>query len=82
MSETTIEDRARELLMKRRRSDLVERNEVPYYMADFAESEFPREREEAVREFVAKVNSPRLVDSDFDEAAAEVFEEMFGKDLG
>lgn len=46
-------------------------------MSDFA----TKERESAVREFIGKVNSPLMVDMDFDVAARDVFREMFNKEF-
>ncbi len=39
------------------------------------------ERKAAVREFIEKVNSPLLLDIDFDDAASDVFKSMFNEDL-
>jgi hypothetical protein len=50
----------------------------------FAKSEFPREREEAVRQFIEKVRAKTMEHFENDiwtSADAEVFKEMFGKEL-
>jgi hypothetical protein len=50
--------------------------------ANFAKSEFPREREEACREFVEKVNELHFKQAMYHpDAMWTAFKEMFGVDL-
>jgi hypothetical protein len=74
----SIEDRARE--WARRTPWQVD----DMSLIDFAKSEFPREREEAVREFIEKWRAKTMEHFENDiwtSADAEVFKEIFGKDL-
>jgi hypothetical protein len=72
----TIEERARDFILSRTRYATEYAAEM--YGKDFAEFA-TIEREKAVREFIEKLNSPLLVDVDFDVAARDVIREMFGR---
>jgi hypothetical protein len=57
---------------------------VAGYITPQVESEFPREREEAVRRFIEKVRAKTMEHFENDiwtSADAEVFKEMFSKEL-
>jgi hypothetical protein len=94
----SIEDRAREWMDKNTSMRLTTEPEygipaielnrrytrLQQRLIDFAKSEFPREREEAVREFIEKWRAKTMEHFENDiwtSADAEVFKEIFGKDL-
>jgi hypothetical protein len=79
---STIEERASEYCRKKNFVGINPNGIVPMWMADFAESEFPREREEAARQFARTMHSRLGIDEYRMRALiAEVFTELFNKPL-
>jgi hypothetical protein len=84
---STIEDRASEYCRKKNFVGINPNGIVPMWMVGFAESEFPREREEAVRQFLDAVQTEQDENHDIISTyyhkgvIAAIFQAIFNKPL-